>query len=202
MQLPTLQNDYVSPDSTTTMQLVDISGSINIVSRTCDTPDVDVPMGSYPIFDFKGIGSATSWKELDIALSNCPAFYGVYPGNIGSPIFDSEGAQIDNGRAQNVLSFRLDPTDGVIDASAGVIALRPSAAGDDPEATGVGIQIAFGHVNPVPLELSVLQSSGITPTQVDGASYTIPLSARYIQTLSDVTAGPANGSVVFTINYQ
>lgn len=201
-QLPTLQNDYISPDSTNTMQLVDISGSINVVSRTCDTPDVDVPMGSHPIFAFKGIGSYTEWKELDITLSNCPAFYGVYPGNIGSPIFDSEGPQIDDGRAQNILSFRLDPTDGVIDASQGVIALRPSAPGDNPEATGVGIQIAFGHVDPVPLELSVLRASGITPTQLDGASYTIPLSARYIQTLSDVTAGPANGSVVFTINYQ
>jgi type 1 fimbria pilin len=202
VQLPTLQADWISPTETTTMQLVDLSGTINVVSRTCDTPDVDVPMGSHPIFDFKGVGSATQWKNLEIVLSNCPAFYGIYPGNIGSPVFDSEGQQIDNGRAPNVLAFRLDPTDGVIDAGQGIIALRPVTGGGDAEATGVGIQIGVGHTNPAPVVLSTLQPSGITPTQLDGASYSIPLSARYIQTGDTVTAGPANGSVVFTINYQ
>jgi type 1 fimbria pilin len=49
--------------------------------------------------------------------------------------------------------------------------------------------------------LATLRASGITPRTDEGASYVIPLKARYIQTESSITAGPANATATFTINY-
>lgn len=67
-------------------------------------------------------------------------------------------------------------------------------------ATGVGVQIA--NASNTPVQFNTLMSSGVTPTDVVNANYNIPLQARYIQILLGVTPGPANTSVMFTINYQ
>ncbi|UNM22698.1 type 1 fimbrial protein [Pseudomonas sp. ArH3a] len=195
--LPTMLQQRVSSNSLE-IQRINFSGSINIVSRTCSTPDFSVPMGDHKLTEFSGPDSFTQWKDFSIALNNCPAFHGFYQNS--GPRWNSDGipSNLDS-RKNNVLQVRLDPTRAPINASQGILSLNPSAAGDDPAATGVGVQV--GDQNGVPISLASLRSSGITTRAEEGASYTIPLTARYIQTASDITAGPANATATFTINY-
>lgn len=198
--IPSAARDLVS-DNTISPVRVNFSGSVNIVSRTCFTPDVSVPMGSHKLSEFAGKNTFTPWQDFSIALNNCPAFNGYYQAN--GPTWTSNGgagtpANLDS-RKSNVLRVRLDPTLAAINSAQGILRLNPSAPGDNPAATGVGLQVADSHGNPLPL--ATLRASGITPRADEGASYSIPLKARYIQTDDSVTAGPANATATFTIDY-
>jgi type 1 fimbria pilin len=195
--LPTMTQARISTNSLQ-VQRVNFSGSINIVSRTCSTPDVNVPMGSHQLSEFSGPNSFTPWKDFSIALNNCPAFNGYYQES--GPHWASDGtvSNLDS-RKNNVLRVRLDPTRMPLNASLGILSLNPSAPGDNPAATGVGVQVADSAGTPLPL--ATLRASGITPRAEEGASYSIPLKARYIQTGNSITAGPANATTTFTLNY-
>jgi type 1 fimbria pilin len=200
--LPSLQLDWISPTNTLVLQRVNFIGSLNVVARTCITPDVNVPLGSHSVGEFGAVGTGTQWMPFQISLNNCPAFHGTFPGS-PNPVFDANGdTSTEQGRTSNVLSFRLDPTDGVVDAPNGIISLTPTPVGFLPAATGIGIQIGTADAAPVPIPLSTIRASGIVTTATEGASYIIPLKARYIKTASVLTPGPANGAVVFTIDYQ
>lgn len=195
--LPTMSQSRVS-SNTLEVQRVNFSGNINIVSRTCSTPDVNVPMGSHMLNEFSGPNSFTPWKDYSIALNNCPAFNGYY--QVNGPRWASDGTSSNlDSRKNNVLQVRLDPTRTPLNASLGILSLNPSAPGSDPAATGVGVQVADSAGTP--LRLATLRASGITTRAQEGASYSIPLKARYIQTASSITAGPANATATFTINY-
>ncbi|WDH20973.1 fimbrial protein [Pseudomonas chlororaphis] len=196
--LPTMTQQWVS-SNTLEVQRVGITGSINIVSRTCQTPDVTVPMGTHRTDEFSGLNSFTPWKDFSIALNNCPAFHGIYSGTGPRWLSDGTSNNLDS-RTSNVLRLRLDPSRTAINPGQGILSLDPSAPGNAPAASGVGVQVADSHGTPLPL--ATLRASGITPRATEGASYSIPLRARYIQTAGSVTAGPANASAVFTINYQ
>lgn len=195
-QLPTAQLKWGTP--LLDLSRVNFSGSINIVSRTCETPDVSVAMGTHKISEFSGKDSFTEWKNFSIALNNCPAFNGYYQST--GPNWSSNGSvgNLDS-RKNNVLQVRLDPTRAAVLPDQGIMSLNPSAAGDTPAATGIGLQVADS--SGTPLSLATLSASGITPQAVEGASYSIPFKARYIQTGDSVTAGPANATATFTINY-
>lgn len=196
-QLPTVDQRWQSSNNIE-LSRVNFSGAINIVSRTCSTPDVSVPMGTYRLNEFSGKNSFTPWKDFSIALNNCPAFHGYYQGTGPRWLSDGSSNNLDS-RKNNVLQVRLDPTRAAITPNLGIMSLNPSAPGEDPAATGVGLQVADSHGAPLPL--ATLRASGITPRAVEGASYTIPLKARYIQTEDSLTAGPANATATFTINY-
>ncbi|CAM3288682.1 fimbrial protein [Pseudomonas fluorescens] len=195
--LPTMTQSRVSSNNLE-VQHVNFSGSINIVSRTCTTPDVNVPMGSHMLSEFSGPNTFTQWKDFSIALNNCPAFNGYY--QTTGPRWASDGtiSNLDT-RKNNVLQVRLDPTRTPLNTTLGILSLNPSAPGDDPAATGVGVQVADSAGTALPL--ASLRTSGITTRAEEGASYSIPLKARYIQTESSITAGPANATATFTINY-
>lgn len=203
--LPSMQTDWKSPENALVLQRVGFAGTINVVSRTCLTPDVNVALGTHSTSKFSGVGSGSAWKDFKITLNNCPAFHGTFPGPPSNPPpqFDATGdVGTEQGRAPNVLGFRLDPTDGILDAVNGIISLTPAPSGYLPAATGIGIQIGTGDVTPVPVPLSTIHSSGIVTTATEGGSYAIPLSARYVQTASAIKPGPANGALVFTIEYH
>ncbi len=74
----------------------------------------------------------------------------------------------------------------------GVIALSP----DTNAATGVGIQILDKDRQPVAYGQSTLV--GMSKNGV----YDVPFHARYYQTADKVTAGVANGSATFTLEYK
>lgn len=198
--IPSVARDLIS-DNTIGLVRLNFSGSINIVSRTCATPDVAVPMGSHQLSEFSGRNTFTPWKDFSIALNNCPAFNGYYQSS--GPTWTSDGGSgavgnLDS-RKSNVLRVRIDPTLAAINPTQGILTVNPSAPGDSPAATGVGVQVADSHGTPLPL--ATLRASGITPRADEGASYSIPLKARYIQTADSITAGPANATATFTIDY-
>lgn len=180
-----------------------ISGDLQIVSRTCSTPDVKVNMGTYLLKTFTGINSATGWKDFSIALNNCPAFNGTYTTNVSNWTSNNGNSPTGTGssgtRTDNKLLFRIDPARSAIAPGTGVMNLDPGAAGGPPAATGIGLQIAMPNGTGLPLATN--QSSGLNLLST-AASYTIALKARYLQTGTTVTTGPANASATFTITYQ
>lgn len=182
---------------------VEIAGTIQIVSRTCSTPDVVVPMGTHQTKEFTGLNSASGWQNFSIDLNNCPAFHGTYSTNVPSWTSQSgdypSGVGTSGSRDNNSLLFRIDPARPPISAPTGVLSLDPSATDGAPAASGVGIQIATPNNAPVPLGRN--RSSGLSLRTSEG-SYSIPLRARYLQTEKQVTPGPANASATFTITYQ
>ncbi|CAI8736992.1 fimbrial protein [Pseudomonas sp. IT-P176] len=197
-QLPTMSMNWNSSNALF-VQRVNFSGSINIVSRTCTTPNVVVEMGSHKVGEFSVPGSVTGWKDFSINLYNCPAFHGFYKAS--GPGWGTDGVVTNlNKRQANVLQVRIDPTLGAYNPAQGILSLNPSAPGDSPAATGVGLQIGTGSGTPFPL--SVLRPSGITPSGIEGGFYSIPLKARYFQFGGSVTPGPANATATFTLDYQ
>lgn len=180
-----------------------ISGSIQIVSRTCSTPPVSVPMGTHQIKKFTGINSDTGWTNFSIALNNCPAFNGQFstngPGWLSQSGLSPSGTGTSGIRESNTLQFRIDAIRTASNSGNGVLSLDPGAAGSAPAATGVGVQVASSNGTPLPLATN--QASGLILRATE-SSYSIPLRARYLQTGSQVTPGPANASATFTIIYQ
>ncbi|MFZ1871224.1 MAG: hypothetical protein WAU54_00245 [Chania sp.] len=62
-----------------TMATITFSGTVNVVSKTCTTPDVNVSLGTYETHHyFRQIGSTTLWVDASITLTDCPRFYGYY----------------------------------------------------------------------------------------------------------------------------
>ena len=180
-----------------------ISGNLQIVSRTCSTPDVSVPMGTYTSKDFTGINSATGWKDFSIRLNDCPAFHGTLTKIAASWLSDSGNSPGGTGttgvREINRLRYRIDPVGTVASLGNGVLGLDRGAPGGPPSAAGIALQI--GSQGTSTLFLATLQSSDLTLSDSE-RSYSIPLRARYLQTGSRVTPGPANASATFTISYD
>ncbi|MBO9537921.1 fimbrial protein [Herbaspirillum sp.] len=174
------------------------TGNIRIVSQTCTTPDVIVPLGDYKVSDFPTVGNATPWKDFSIRLQNCPAFYG---GSATLHNTDSATGWVESNKTvnPNVLQFSLEATNGTTALFPGTVRLSPAASGP-ASATGIGVQIVDQSLTPV--KFLTLMPTNITPTDVSGASYTIPLQARYIRIAGALAPGPANTAVTFTINYQ
>lgn len=198
--MPTAQWRWISAGNTSPLiwSTINFSGSIRIVSQTCMTPDLAVPLGGYRVSTFTGAGSHTEWKDFNIQLRNCPAFYGASASLINT---DSGTGWVESNRLiePNILRFSLTPTTTVVPIYAGTVQVSPTTSGP-AAATGVGVQMA--NASNTPVQFNTLMSSGVTPTDVANANYNIPLRARYIQILPAVTPGPANTSVMFTINYQ
>lgn len=196
-QLPTINQVWVSSNSLEVMRM-NYSGSINIVSRTCSTPDVNVPMGTHKTSEFTGKNSFTPWKDFSIELRNCPAFNGYYQGTGPRWLSDGTSNNLES-RKNNVLNYRIDSTRAPINAAQGILSLDPAATGSAAAATGIGLQV--GNLGGFPTPLATLRAVGLALQAVEGGNYSIPLKARYIQTEDSVTAGPANATATFTINY-
>ena len=183
-----------------------LTGTINIVSRTCITPDVLVELGTYKSSDFPAIGATSPWKDASIKLTNCPAFYGYYNLNGGDRYVSYSANNLGTftrgaANVNNSLGYTLRPTGAIIDPAQGIIGLDNTAG--LTSAKGLGIQISTGNMA-VPFsaaEFNTRLPSGLTLTATEGASYTIPLKARYFRT-GNLSPGKADGSIIFTIDYQ
>ncbi|MBA1197006.1 type 1 fimbrial protein [Pseudomonas plecoglossicida] len=199
-QLPT-GTTKISQTSDIEVVQWNLIGSMSIVSRTCATPDVLVPMGTHKADEFSGKNSFTPWVDFSIALNNCPAFHGTVKNSTQAPKWnDVDGSSNLDLRQQNTMSFKLTPLSPPVNSSLGILSLTQSSSGDAPAATGVGVQVATGLGGTLPLDR--LSASGITPLALEGGSYNIPLKVRYIQTGDAITGGPANASATFLIEYR
>nr|WP_199044288.1 fimbrial protein [Dyella sp. ASV24] len=189
--LPTVQFGISGTTFTPTLN-AQITGSLNIVSRTCTTPDVTVDLGTHYSSELTGVGSTTAWKTVPIALNNCPAFYNL--NSIRTDTRSSPAVVTTGTLATNAIQYAVNPTTSVTLANQGVMALQSGGA------TGIGIQMADSRGNP--LAYGQTQASGLALTTVDGANYTLNLQARYYQTSASPTLGAANGAATITLVYQ
>lgn len=99
-----------------------LSRAINVVAASCETPDIQVPMGEdYKLLDFGGPGSTAREVPFNLKLNNCP-----------------------EGIAK--VNYQLQAITPVIDADKGVVALNPNST-----AVGIGLQIKDANGVPVPL---------------------------------------------------
>ncbi len=96
----------------------------------------------------------------------------------------------------NSIKYWIDPVTAVVDPGRSVVALNAGGA------AGMGVQL-LDSTGTAPFPLSTVKVfsdyNGGT-----GGSYTIPLKARYYQHLpsNQVTPGPANSSMTFTMLYE
>lgn len=174
--------------------VVSFTGATTLYTKTCQlaSSNIDVDLGKHDIKSFDGIGATSAWQNFDITLKDCPPFYGY--GNYSV----SYTGKVTGSSSTNSVALSFKSVNGVTDSNPGIANLESGA----DTATGVGIELSRRNVSgSIPLdgtdgfELDKL-------TTDDNATYVIPLKARYVQTESSVTAGIANGAVVFTIVYQ
>lgn len=155
-------------------------------------------MGSYEIPKiFTKVGSYTDWKDASIILTDCPRFYGTL--NDGRNTFNSDDGTSGKGTlTSNILNLTLTPNTSVIDSTTGILSVKTGTGA----ATGVGIQLAYGsETDTAPDLVDFSLSNNYTMPDDTLTNRTFPLIARYIQTESEVTAGRADATVTFTINY-
>jgi type 1 fimbria pilin len=179
------------------------TGWITITTASCQTPEVNVRMGSYNANKFNGKGYTTDWKDASIILQNCPKFSGYYANHYTGQVFPLEGGAANEpsrGRNPNVLTVSLAATDSVGDNIIGI------ETGDDA-ATGVGIQLGYSaDINASATPPQKLWTEGtawdIAPPTDGRNTFKIPLAARYFQVKNTVTPGKANAKIVFNIDYK
>ncbi|MFM0065629.1 fimbrial protein [Paraburkholderia aspalathi] len=195
--LPTVRLTWDGGGTPLVLGNISFVGSIQIVAQTCTTPDVTVDLGTHTVQSLSSSTSSTPWKDFAIQLQACPAFYGASGRSYNT---DSGSGFVPTGSTTaNQIGFSLAPATSVIDPTNAIIALSAGTP-SKPAASGIGIQIANGSGTPV--SFNTVMPSGIVPQPTNLGSYSIPLQARYTTTGGPVTAGPADSSMTFTVNYQ
>ncbi|MDQ9127425.1 fimbrial protein [Serratia fonticola] len=197
-QLPCISQSAGQSGSLVTIARSCFSGTLNVVSKTCMTPDVNVSMGTFDISqNFKGIGTATPWKDASINLTDCPIFYGTLKD--GRNTFYSDNGTTKVGAfTNNTLGLTLAPNTSIIDDANGIMGLKTGSI----SASGIGIQLGYGNVGDAsPSLVSFTNAKSYQMTNNAVTSLRLPLVARYIQTASSVTPGRADATATFTINY-
>lgn len=93
------------------------------------------------------------------------------------------------------VSMTLSPSaSGAYNASTGIINLDTPTSGKS--ATGIGIQLLYSSA------AKALNTSFSVGSVTAAGNLNVPLSARYYQTATTVTAGQANGTATFTMTYN
>ena len=176
---------------------LNFAGSLNITLPTCTTPDYNVSLGKWSIATFKSKGVTTPWVTANIILTNCGIFSGS---NVSTSNYWSDNNTSSSSVMQwNTWTVSLSPVSSVLDSANGIMSVDTS---DPTAATGIGIQLSSGDTTSADSHVIDFSSSLSGTFTADGASsVTIPLSARYIQTEDRVTAGKANGKLVYTVTY-
>lgn len=194
----TYRNDYTVANSSKVLftwrpYTYGFSGSLNVISKTCNVPNFTVDLGSWKVTDISKNGQS-EWRNASIKMTNCPRFYGYI-----NQAFDTNhltGKTSTINFKGNAIGLKLSALYGNIDAGKGIIKLESSKS----SATGIGIQIASGNTGTnTPLNLG--GEKRINVINNTNTSISIPLVARYIKTEYRVTSGTANSKVTFTINY-
>lgn len=171
-----------------------LTGSIRVVSKTCTTSDVSVPLGRSKIMPLKGAGMSLPAVNFEIRLTDCPGFPGSISSGGGGAVSSQNGGVFGPSRSPNTLKIRIDPMAAAIDASKGVLSLTA----EKRAATGVGVQLLDESGQPWILSKEV----GVPNLEANTVSLTVKLSARYLQTAAKVTPGLANAVATYTLNYQ
>ena len=140
------------------------------------TPAITVPLGSMPASTFTGVGSVSSSKPFNIVLQCSGGETGTVT-NVYTTLTDHTNP----GNVSDTLSLASDAT-----------------------ATGIGIQVLNGStvIKYGPDSSATGNTNQWKAGETGNGTFTIPLTARYIQTAPKVTAGTADGLATFTMSYQ
>ncbi|WP_447745441.1 fimbrial protein [Pseudomonas nicosulfuronedens] len=146
---------------------------VNIITLSCSTPNVDVPLGIHRVSEFKGSGSTTNAVRFLFSANNCPAGMGKF------------------GPA---IQYKVESVTSVLNSSQSVVALDAGS-----NAKGIGVQLLDGNGSVFPLN-TYKTLSGYNSSV--GGNYSVTFQARYYQVASTVSPGKANTSMTVTMLYQ
>ncbi|WP_250628556.1 fimbrial protein [Pinirhizobacter soli] len=187
-QLPTFE--YVVGTNNLRVHSGRTVGSLNIVSATCRTPDVNVNLGNHVLDVLTGVNTTTTAVDVSIALQNCPAFFGR------TSVTSTNGTISAGSLGDNTISYLINPTTSAVDAARGILALSNLTG----SATGIGIQLLRADgITPAVLNSNTASGLALQPT--NGQNYQIQLKARYIQIAAVTTPGQANAAATVTLTY-
>lgn len=204
-QLPVLKYHLRIDDGTISkidVFSVNFSGIISVNKPTCHATETDkvVQLGTWDKNSFANVGDASSWVDSSLNMVCDDAFYGsggeynfMFENDSDGNVFISSSDSKAN--SSNVWGVRFTSSTGLIDATQGIIALD-SSNGDN--ATGVGIQLSASTNVAGIVDLTTGWSGTIG---LGSSAFRVPIYARYIRT-GDITAGSANGKVIYTVDYQ
>jgi major type 1 subunit fimbrin (pilin) len=111
--------------------------------------------------------------------------YNIYLGAAGE-------ASCTNG---TIVRVQYEPTSPRVDPVTGNLALNPGTG----VATGVQLQLLNGGDRSV---INLARAPTSAPVTVANNQATLPFYVQYASTAANVTAGPANSSVLYSINYN
>ncbi|QGN36133.1 type 1 fimbrial protein [Klebsiella oxytoca] len=185
-------------------RLIIESGSINVVSGTCQTPDVNVAMGTHKLTENM---RNTPWVDFAIELNNCPPMFGFYTvqnnTSVPSSTWNGDDNIVIGALTANTIKMLLTPVYGNTNAYNGAACAKIAPTED--AAGGVCVEIQNqSNVNLIQMGLfNVAVNSGLNLLN-SVANYSIPLKARYVLSTgsSAMTAGRADSAVEFTITYN
>ncbi|MCF7749443.1 type 1 fimbrial protein [Bacillus subtilis subsp. subtilis] len=151
-----------------------------VVSATCEVQagsrNIPVDFGSVPNTAFTGVGSRAVNRDFEIRL-------------------DCQGSNL--AQYQSKVGIRLDAD---ADAANMPGVLKLSAVANSASRIGIEVVRRDGSSE---REVRFGQPISVGATTMGGSTLTLPLRARYVQTLAGtVGAGVANGQATFTIQYD
>ncbi|WP_196482840.1 fimbrial protein [Burkholderia stagnalis] len=167
-------------DNTQQVLSLRIAGGIVIQPQvpTCrvTTPAITVPLGSMPASTFTGVGTVSPSRPFNITLQCSGGETGTVT-NVYTTLTDHTNP----GNVSDTLSLATDAT-----------------------ATGIGIQVLNGStvIKYGPDSSATGNTNQWKAGEAGNGTFTIPLTARYIQTAPKVTPGTADGLATFTMSYQ
>ncbi|WP_230954214.1 fimbrial protein [Burkholderia stagnalis] len=171
---------WFAENGATQVVSIRINGGIVVQPQvpTCrvTTPAITVPLGSMPASTFTGVGSVSPSKPFNIALQCSGGETGAVT-NVYTTLTDHTNP----GNVSDTLSLASDAT-----------------------ATGIGIQVLNGStvIKYGPDSSAAGNTNQWKAGTTGNGTFTIPLTARYIQTAPKVTPGTADGLATFTMSYQ
>lgn len=157
-----------------------IGGSIVVQPQvpTCrvTTPTITVPLGSIAASTFNGVGTVSPSKPFNIVLQCSGGVTGTVT-NVHTTLTD----HTDPGNVSDTLSLARDSG-----------------------ATGIGIQVLNGStvIKYGPDSSAAGNTNQWKAGEAGNGTFTIPLTARYVQTAPKITPGTADGLATFTMSYQ
>lgn len=208
-------------------QRIRISGTLNVVAGSCQTPDVHVYLGEYEVTDeVARYDWSSPWKDFNIQLINCPMMLGRYNNFLASSPSASwagEGSSntfVNEPYYPTVISYRLDPVNELGSSFGGMTCLKTDLTPNGSEGVCIEIHdmsrpnIGSGGSNALAESNNDWRDGAAFLHQYytgsNATSYTIPLRARYSRlravdtsgTTVPIKAGTANAAVEFTIFYE
>jgi major type 1 subunit fimbrin (pilin) len=150
---------------------------VTVTVLTCQTPNVDIDMGTEGPTEMPSIGPSSKSRTFKISFNNCPS---------GTAVAGTQAGLIHN------VQYRIDPP-GTVSGFANV-----AVVSGNPVAGGVGIQLydSTGAVFPFATSKDLSGFSGTA-----GGSYDVTLTARYYRT-GTLSPGQANSIMTLTAFYQ